>query len=144
MPLIKAIEVDSYDCHKWIALGDIVLDFPLKDYDTYYFNDLYIVDSSGNNDGVFSILRPRRNGIGDWSRADIIGYIFGYGELLNFIHLRAKFINLKTDEKIKVKGEIKQKVFIFFPSQTHEETAVTCLYLKHHDHRYSVTDEVPF
>ena len=54
MPLITAIEVDSYNCHKWIAVGDIVLDFPLKDYDRYYFNDLYIVDSSGNNDGAFS------------------------------------------------------------------------------------------
>ena len=109
------VEVDTYDCHKWIAVGDIVLDFPLKDYDQYFFNDLYIVGSSGNDDGVFCVYRPRRNGVGEWSRADLIGYIYNYRELLNFINLRAPFINLKTDEKIKVNGETKQKVFIFFP-----------------------------
>ena len=75
---------------------------------------------------------------------DLIGYIYDYSQLLNFIHLQAKFINLKTDEKIKINGEVKQKVLIFFPSHTSAETAVTCLYLKHHDHRYSVTDTVPF
>ena len=110
---IKMLEVDTYDCHKWIAVGDIVLNFPLKDYDQYFFNDLYIVGSSGNDDGVFCVYRPQRNGVGEWSRADPIGYIYDYGELLNFINLRAPFINLKTDEKIKVNGETKQKVFIF-------------------------------
>ena len=142
--LIKTVEVETLECDKWIAVGDIILDFTLKDYDRYNFNDLYIVDSSGNEDGVFCIFRPRRNGVGDWSWADLVGYIYDYGELLNFIHLRAPFINLKTDEKIKVNGEVKQKVFIFFPSKTPMETAVTCLYLKHHDHRYGVTDYVPF
>ena len=108
-------------------------------------NDLYIVDSSGNEDGVFCVFRPRRNGVGDWSRADLVGYIYDYGELLNFIHLHAPFINLKTDEKIKVNGEVKQKVFIFSHLKPRSmETAVTCLYLKHHDHRYGVTDYVPF
>ena len=141
---IKVIDIDTIQCDKWIAVGDIVLDFTLKDYDTYYFNDLYIVDSSGNNDGVFCVFRPRRNTLGEWSRADLIEYIYDYGELLNFIHLRANFINLKTDKKITVDCEVKQKVFIFFPSNTPMETAVTCLYLKHHDHRYSVTDCVPF
>ena len=141
---IKGIDIDTIQCDKWIAVGDIVLDFTLKDYDMYYFNDLYIVDSSGNNDGVSCVFRPRRNTLGEWSRADLIGYIDDYGELLNFIHLRANFINLKTDKKITVDGEVKQKVFIFFPSNTPMETAVTCLYLKHHDHRYSVTDCVPF
>ena len=124
------VEVDMYDCHKWIAVGDIILDFPLKDYDQYFFNDLYIVGSSGNNNGVFCVYRPWRNGVGEWSRADLIGYIYNYGELLNFINLRACFINLKTDEKIKVNGETKQKVLIFFPSHSPEETAVTCLYFE--------------
>ena len=132
------------ECDKWIAVGNIVLDFTLKDYDRYNFNDLYIVDSSGNEDGVFCVFRPRRNGVRDWSRADLVGYIYDYGELLNFIHLCASFINLKTDEKIKVNGEVKQKVLIFFPSKTLMEMAVTCLYLKHHDHRYGITDYVPF
>ena len=141
---IKTVEVDMYDCHKWIAVGDIVLDFPLKDYNQYFFNDLYIVGSSGNDDGVFCVYRPRRNGVGEWSRADMIGYIYDYGELLNFINLRAHFINLKTDKKIKVNGEMKQKVFIFFPSHSPEKMAVTCLYLKHHDHRYGVTNYVAF
>ena len=141
---ITTVPLDSFQCHKWIAVRDIVLDFTLKDYDRYNFNDLYIVDSSGNDDGVFCVFRPRRNGLGDWSRADLIGYIYDYSQLLNFIHLRAQFINLKTDEKIKINGEVKQKVFIFFPSHTSAETTVTCLYLKHHDHRYSVTDTVPF
>ena len=111
---IKKVEMDMHDCHKWIAVGDIVLNFPLKDYDQYFFNDLYIVGSSGNDDGVFCVYRPQRNGVGEWSRADLIGYIYDYGELLNFINLRAPFMNLKTDEKIKVNGEMKQKVFIFF------------------------------
>ena len=70
--------------------------------------------------------------------------IYDYGKLLNFIDLRAQFMNLKMDEKIVVNGIVKQKVFIFFPSCTPIKTAVTCLYLKHHDHRYSVTDNVPF
>ena len=142
--LIKTVEVETLECDKWIAVGDIILDFTLKDYDRYNFNDLYIVDSSGNEDGVFCVFRPRRNGVGDWSRADLVGYIYDYGELLNLIHLCAPFINLKTDEKIKVNGEVKQKVFIFFPSKTPMETAVMCLYLKHHDHRYGITDYVPF
>ena len=45
--LIKTVEVETLECDKWIAVGDIVLDFTLKDYDRYNFNDLYIVDSSG-------------------------------------------------------------------------------------------------
>ena len=141
---IKTVPLDEFQCHKWIAVGDIVLDFTLKDYDQYNFNDLYLIDSSGNGDGVFCVFRPRRNGVGAWSRADLIGYIYDYGELFNFINLRAQFINLKTDEKINVNGQIKQKVFIFFPSHSPIETAVTCLYLKHKDHRYSVMDYVPF
>ena len=108
------VEVDMYDCHKWIAVGYIVLDFPLKDYDQYFFNDLYIVGNSGNDDGVFCVYRPHRNGVREWLRADLIGYIYDHGEILNFINLRAPFINLKTDEKIKVNGETKQKVFIVF------------------------------
>ena len=110
---IKTVQLDTFECHKWIAVGDIVLDFLLKDYDTYNFNDLYLLKSSGNNDGIFCVFRPRRNGVGVWSRADLVGYIYDYGELFNFIDLRAKFINLKTDEKIIVDGEMKQKVFIF-------------------------------
>ena len=35
--------VDTINCHKWIAVGDIYLDFTLMDYDRYNFNDLYIV-----------------------------------------------------------------------------------------------------
>ena len=140
---INAIPVDSYKCDKWIAVGDIVLDFILKDYDSYNFNDLYIVGSSGNDNGVFCVYRPRRNGVREWSRADLIGYIDDYGHLLNFINLQAKFINLKTDEKIVIDGEVKQKVFIFFPSHMAMEAAVMCMYLKHHDYRYTVTDSVP-
>ena len=62
---IKTVEVDTYDCHKWIAVGDIdlVLDFPLKDYKQYYFSDLYIVGNSGNDDGIFYVYKPRKNGV---------------------------------------------------------------------------------
>ena len=35
--------VETIKCHKWIAVGDIYLDFTLMDYDRYNFNDLYIV-----------------------------------------------------------------------------------------------------
>ena len=125
-------------------MGDIFLNFTLKDYDTYFFNDLYTVAKSGNDDGVFCVYRPRRNGTGLWTSAHLLGYIYDYGKLLNFIDLRAQFIKLKMDEKIVVDGVVKQKVFIFFPSCTPIETAVICLYLKHHDHRYSVTEDVPF
>ena len=45
--------VDTIKCHKWIAVGDIYLDFTLMDYDRYNFNDLYIVHDSCENDGVF-------------------------------------------------------------------------------------------
>ena len=34
---IKVIDIDTIQCDKWIAVGDIVLDFTLKDYDMYYF-----------------------------------------------------------------------------------------------------------
>ena len=84
---IRTVPLDSFQCDKWIAVGDIVLDFHLKDYDRYNFNDLYIVDISGDKDGVFCVFRPRQNGLGDWSRVDLIGYIYDYSELLNFIHL---------------------------------------------------------
>ena len=110
---IKTVEVDTYDCHKWIAVGDIVLNFPLKDYNQYFFNDLYIVGSSGNDDGVFCVYRPQRNGVGEWSRADLIGYIYDYRQLLNFINLRAPFMNLKTDKKLKLM-EIRNRRFSFF------------------------------
>ena len=141
---IKTVPLDSFQCDKWIAVRDILLDFTLKDYDHFQFNNLYIMHRSGNNDGVFGVYRPRRNTYGNWSRADLIGFTFDYGELLTFIDIRAIFINLRTDEKININREVKQKVLIFFPSHTPMQTAVTCLYLKHHNHRYSVTDEVPF
>ena len=145
MEIVETL-VDTIKCHKWIAVGDIYLDFPLVDYDRFQFNDIYLVGSSGENDGVFCVYRPRRNGVGVWARADLIGYIRNYKKLLTFIGLRAHFINLRTDEKVYVNGKLKQKVFIFFPSNNEIETAVTCMYLKHHEHihRYSVTDEVPF
>ena len=53
--------VDTIKCHKWIAVGDIYLDFTLMDYDRYNFNDLYIVHNSHENDGAFCVYRPRRN-----------------------------------------------------------------------------------
>ena len=136
--------VDTIKCHKWIAVGDIYLDFTLMDYDRYNFNDLYIVHKSHDNDGFFCVYRPRRNIVGEWAKADLIGIIRNYKKLLTFIDLRAPFINLKTDEKVCVKGKLKQKVFIFFPSNNEIETAVTCLYLKHYNYRYSVFDNVPF
>ena len=142
--LIKTVEVETLECDKWIAVGDFVLDFTLKDYDRYNFNDLYIVDSSGNEDGVFCIFQLRRNGVRDWSRLTLLDISMTMENFSTFIHLCAPFINLKTDEKIKVNGEVKQKVFIFFPSKTPMEMAVMCLYLKHHDHRYGITDYVPF
>ena len=84
---IKTLPLDTFQCDKWIAMGDIVLDFTLKDYDQYNFNDLYIVHSSGNDHRVFCIYRPRRNGVRAWSRADLLGYIYDYGKLLTFISL---------------------------------------------------------
>ena len=144
MTQVKPIDLDVFECHKWIAVGDIYIDYPLMDYDQYNFNDLYIVERSGDNDGVFGLYRPRRNGVRAWSRADLLCYIRNYKKLLTFIDLRAKFMNLRTDEKVLVNGKLKQKVFIFFPSSNEIETAVTCMYLYHYNHRYSVTDEIPF
>ena len=142
---INTFDPDTLDVHKWIAVGDIYLDFPLLDYDRFNFNDLYILQNSGDDDGVFCVYRPRRDVRGAWSTADLIGYVRNYSKLLTFIDLRAPFINLRTDEKIRVNGKFKQqKVFIFFPSANEIETAVTTLYLKHFDHRYSVSDVVPF
>ena len=141
---LRSLHLDSFRCHKWIAVGDIYLDFELMPYDQYNFNDLYIVENSGDNDGIFCVLRPRRNSVGEWSRADLWGYIKKYKKLLTFIDLRAPFMHLRTDESININGKIKHKVFILFPSMNPIETAVTCLYLKHHDHRYSVTDCIPF
>ena len=114
------------------------------DYDRYNFNDLYIVHNSRDNDGVFCVYRPRRNSVGEWAKADVIGFIKNYKKLLTFIDLRAPLINLKTDERVYVKGKVKQKVMIFFPSDNEIETVVTCMFLKHYNHRYSVFDEVLF
>ena len=139
-----AHNTDDIKCHKWIAVGDIYLDFTLMDYDRYNFNDLYIVHTSREDDGSFCVYRPRRNSVGEWAKADVIGYIKKYKKLLNFIDLRAPFINLKTDIRVCVKGKLKQKVFIFFPSNNEIETAVTCMFLKHYNYRYGVFDEPPF
>ena len=136
--------MDTIKCHKWIAVGDIYLDFTLMDYDRYNFNDFYIVHNSRENDGVFCGYRPRRNSVGEWAKADLIRFIKNYKKLLTFIDLRAPFINLKTDERVCVKGKLKQKVFVFFPSDNEIETAVTCLYLKQYNYRYSVFDHAPF
>ena len=75
---------------------------------------------------------------------DVIGFIKNYKKLLTFIDLRAPFINLKTDERVCVKGKLKQKVFILFPSDNEIETVVTCMFLKHYNYRYGVYDEPPF
>ena len=75
---------------------------------------------------------------------DVIGYIKNYKKLLTFIYLCAPFINLKTAERVCVKGKLKQKVFIFFLSDNEIETAVTCLYLKYYNYRYSVSDDPLF
>ena len=48
---------ENIKCHKWIAVGDIYLDFRLMDYDRYNFNDLYILHNSCDNDGVFCVYR---------------------------------------------------------------------------------------
>ena len=97
-------------------------------YDQYNFNDLYIVENSG-------VV---------WSRVDLWGYIKKFKNLLTFINLQAPFIHLRTDETVNINGKIKHKVFILFPSRNPIEIAITCLYLKHHDHQYSVTDYIPF
>ena len=55
---ITTVPLDGFQCDKWIAVRDIFLNFTLKDYDTYFFNDLYIVANSGNDDGVFCVYRP--------------------------------------------------------------------------------------
>ena len=70
-----AHNTDDIKCHKWIAVGDIYLDFTLMDYDRYNFNDLYIVHTSREDDGSFCVYRPRRNSVGEWAKADVIGYI---------------------------------------------------------------------
>ena len=84
---LRSLHLDSFRCHKWIAVGDIYLDFELMPYDQYNFNDLYIVENSGDNDGIFCVLRPRRNSVREWSRADLWGYIKKYKKLLTFIDL---------------------------------------------------------
>ena len=53
---LRTLNLDSLKCHKWIAVGDIYLDFKLMPYDHYNFNDLYIVESSGDNDGIFCVF----------------------------------------------------------------------------------------
>ena len=136
--------VDTIKCHKWIAVGDIYLDFTLMDHDRYNFNDLYIVHNSRDNDGVFCVYRPRRNSVGEWAKADVIGFIKNYKKLLTFIDLCAPFINLKTDERVYVKGKVKQKVMILFPSDNEIETVVTCMFLKHYNYRNGVYDHPPF
>ena len=68
-----AHQSENIKCHKWIAVGDIYLDFTLMDYDRYNFNDLYILHNSRDNDGVFCVYRPRRNSVGEWAKADVIG-----------------------------------------------------------------------
>ena len=108
-----AHQSENIKCHKWIAVGDIYLDFRLMDYDRYNFNDLYILHNSCDYDGVFCVYRPRRNSVGEWAKADVIGFFKNYKKLLTFIDLRAPFIILKTDERVCVKGKLKQKVFIF-------------------------------
>ena len=70
-----AHSMDTIKCHKWIAVGHIYLDFTLMDYDRYNFNDLYILYNSCDNDGVFCVYRPRRNSVGEWAKADVIGFI---------------------------------------------------------------------
>ena len=139
-----AHQSENIKCHKWIAVGDIYLDFTLMDYDRYSFNDLYILHNSRDNDGVFCVYRPRRNSVGEWVKADVIGFIKNYKKLLTFIDFRAPFINLKTDVRVCVKGKLKQKVFIFFPSDNEIETAVTCMFLKYYNYRYGVFDKQPF
>ena len=98
--------LDSFQCHKWIAVGDIYLDFELMPYDQYNFNDLYIVEKSGNNDGIFCVLPPHRNSVGEWSRANLWGYIKKYKKLLTFIDLQVPFIHLRTDETVNINGNI--------------------------------------
>ena len=139
-----AHQSENIKCHKWIAVRDIYLDFTLMDYDRYNFNDLYILHNSRDNNSVFCVYRPRRNSVGEWAKADVIGFIKNYKKLLTFIDLRAPFINLKTDVRVCVKGKLKQNVFIFFPSNNEIETAVTCMLLKHYNYRYGVFDEQPF
>ena len=53
---LRTLDLDSFQCHKWIAVGDIYLDFELMPYNQYNFNDLYIVENSGDNDGIFCVL----------------------------------------------------------------------------------------
>ena len=106
--------VDTIKYHKWIAVVDIYLDFTLIDYNRYNFNDLYIVHNSCQNNGVFCVYRPRRNSVGEWAKADVIGYIKNSKKLLTFIDLHAPFINLKADERVCVKGKFKQKYSFSF------------------------------
>ena len=84
---LTTLQIDNIEVHKWIAVGDIFIDYPLMDYDMYNFNDLYLVEKSKDYEGAYCVFRPRRNGRGEWSRADLICYIRGYGKLLNFINL---------------------------------------------------------
>ena len=142
--MLEILDLTTFRCHKWIAVGDIFLDFTLMAYDQYNFNDIYIVESSGDQDGVYCIFRPRRNSFGQWARKTLVGYIKNYEKLLNFISLCAPFLHLRVDETVMINGQLKQKVFIFFPSMNNMETAVTCLFLKHYDYRYGVTDQIPF
>ena len=127
-----AHQSENIKCHKWIAVGDIYLDFTLMDYDRYNFNDLYILHNSRDNDGVFCVYRPRRNSVGEWAKADVIGFIKNYKKLLTFIDLRAPFINLKTDVRVCVKGKLKihfNLKMVFYSQKGEQVTrcAPTCL-----------------
>ena len=53
---LRTLDLDSFQCHKLIAVGDIYLDSELMPYDQYNFNDLYIVENSGDNDSIFCVL----------------------------------------------------------------------------------------
>ena len=142
--MLEILDLTTFRCHKWIAVGDIFLDFTLMAYDPYNFNDIYIVESSGDQDGVYCVFRPRRNSFGRWARKTLMGFIKHNEKLMNFISLRAPFLHLRVDETVMINGQLKQKVFIFFPSMNTFETAVTCLFLKHYDYKYGVTDQIPF
>ena len=143
----KVVELNTDEkwWDRWFVVANLTIDHLLADYNYFSMSSVYLITNSSQNREEFMVRKPRRDLRGAWSKCDILTFIDNLGGVLTEVEkVCGNDVYAVTQQKEKVNGVWKQKIYIFFAVVKEEDALTIERYLNDNNYSFIMADDVPF
>ena len=143
----KVVELNTDEkwWDRWFVVANLTIDHLLADYNYFSMSSVYLITNSSQNREEFMVRKPRRDLRGEWSKCDILTFIDNLGGVLTEVEKVCRNdVYAVTQQKEKVNGVWKQKIYVFFAVVKEEDALTIERYLNDNNYSFIMADDVPF